>query len=189
MGSVTYVMPGRTKAPDWISRLHQAHGAQLQQFLTRMTGSPQAAEEIAQETYLKLYRLCRPEEVTCPRALLFDAATKLAITHLRRRRAESAVTPSEAEAAGADEVPDDLARPDRRAAAEQALKYLAQEVERLPANLQTVFTMRYVRQMPRQEIAEQLQISVNAVEQRLTRALTQCRTRLAALGLDWPAVD
>lgn len=189
MGSVTYVTPGRGKTPDWISRLHQAHGAQLQQFLSRMTGSPQAAEEIAQETYLKLYRLCRPDEVICPRALLFDAAAKLAISHLRRTRAESAVALSGEEAARAEEVPDDLARPDRRVAAEQAVKHLTRIVERLPANLQEVFVMRYVRQLPRQEIADRLRISVNAVEQRLTKALTVCRTRLAAQGLDWPTLD
>jgi len=46
-----------------------------------------------------------------------------------------------------------------------------------------------VTQMPRQEIADQLHISVGAVEQRLTRALTFCRERLAAHGIDWLGLD
>jgi DNA-directed RNA polymerase specialized sigma24 family protein len=43
--------------------------------------------------------------------------------------------------------------------------------------------------MPRQEIADRLHISVGAVEQRLTRALTHCRERLAAHGIDWAGFD
>jgi RNA polymerase sigma factor (sigma-70 family) len=152
-------------------------------------GHKEVAEEIAQETYLKLYRLCQPEDVVCPRALLFDAATKLAISYLRRKRAENEVAVTPVDASLMDEVPDDLAQPERRAAAEQALQWLTQIVEQLPSNLQKVFVMRYARQMGRQEIADRLNISVNAVEQRLTRALTHCRVRLAALGLDWPALD
>ncbi len=189
MGSITYVMPGRGRAPDWISRLHQDHGAALQKFLARMTGSPQAAEEIAQEAYLKLHRLCRPEEVTCPRALLFDAAAKLAMTYLRRKRTEASVTLTGEASAAAEQVADDLARPERRAAAEEALRALSRIVDELPANLQAPFVMRYVRQMSRQDIAAALGISVNALEQRLTRALAQCRARLSTMGLAWPALD
>src|SRR5688572_24090521 len=109
MGSITYFRQARGDSSEWVSELHKSHGEQLQQFLARMLGDPQAAEELAQETYLKLYRLCRPEEVVCPRALLFDAATKLAISYLRRKRAEKAVAVEESEAQ-AVEVPDDLTR-------------------------------------------------------------------------------
>ncbi len=188
MGSVISFMQAREMSTDWVSRLHSAHGAQLQQFLARMLGNREAAEEVAQETYLKLHRLCRSEEVVCPKALLFDAATKLALSYLKRKRAQAAQE-ADAGAWQLDEIPDDLARPERQAAAQQALQWLTQIVEQLPANLQRVFVLRYVRQMSRQEIADRLHISVNAVEQRLTRALAHCRVRLSALGLDWPALD
>lgn len=191
MGSVTYFMQARQDSADWVSRLHKAHGTQLHQYLTRLLGRKETAEEIAQETYLKLHRLCRAEDVVCPRALLFDAATKMAMNHLRRARAEAmrATHPTADAAPSLEDIPDDLARPDRRAASQQAVQWLAQIVEQLPSNLQNVFVMRYVRQMSRQEIAEKLNISVNAVEQRLTRALAHCRARLSALGLEWLGLD
>jgi RNA polymerase sigma factor (sigma-70 family) len=186
MGSVSYFIKSPGRANEFVNGLVRAHGAQLQRFLMRMLGRRELAEEVAQETYLKLYRLSRPEEVACPQALLFDVATKLAITHLRRTRAETARAAS---AVDMEELPDEWSRPDRRAMAAQAMQRLTQIIEELPPNLREVFVMRYVQQMARPEIAQQLNISVNAIEQRLTRALVVCRTRLVALGIDWLGAD
>ncbi len=80
-------------------------------------------------------------------------------------------------------------RPDRQVAAHQVMQKLAGIVEKLAPNLRQVFVMRYVMQMPRQEIADQLNISIGALEQRLTRALAQCRSRLSTLDFDWLGLD
>jgi RNA polymerase sigma-70 factor (ECF subfamily) len=151
-----------------------------------MLGRKDVAEDVAQEAYLKLYRLSRPDEVICPRALLFDVATKLAINRLRQARAEAAVAGAQAEM---NDVPDESPRPDRRAVLDEAMQRLTHIIEELQPSLRQVFVMRYVTQMPRQEIADQLHISIGAVEQRLTRALTHCRERLAAHGIDWLGLD
>lgn len=186
MGTVTYVMQARGNAAEFVSRLSRAHGAQLLRFLERMLGRKDLAEDVAQEAYLKLYRLSRPDEVTCPRALLFDAATKLAINRLRQLRAEAAMAGAQAEM---DDVPDDSPRPERRAVLDEAMQKLTRIIDELQPSLRQVFVMRYVTQLPRQQIADQLQISIGAVEQRLTRALTHCRERLAAHGIDWAGLD
>jgi RNA polymerase sigma factor (sigma-70 family) len=179
-------MQARGSSAEFVSRLSRAHGAQLQRFLERMLGGKDVAEDVAQEAYLKLYRLSRPDEVICPRALLFDVATKLAINRLRQARAEAAVAGAQAEM---NDVPDESPRPDRRAVLDEAMQRLTHIIEELQPSLRQVFVMRYVTQMPRQEIADQLHISIGAVEQRLTRALTQCRERLAAHGIDWLGLD
>jgi RNA polymerase sigma factor (sigma-70 family) len=185
MGSVTNIREPAKQA-EFVSRLQRAHGAQLERHLMRMLGRKEVAEEVAQETYFKLYRLVRPDEVECPRALLFDVATKLAITRLKRVRAEAARTASPGEL---EEVLDEAPPLERRAMAEQAMKHLVEVVAELTPAVREVFVMRYVQQMPRQEIAERLGITVGAVEQRLTRALMQCRGRLAALGIDRFGLD
>ncbi len=186
MGTVSF-MKQREAAADFVSRLKRSHGLQLHRFLTRMLGRKETAEDVAQDTYFKLYRLSRPDEVTCPQALLFDVATKLALTRLRRAKAEAALAAASAEEVEA--VPDPSALPDRQAAADQAMRQLAAIVEELSPNLRQVFIMRYVKQMPRQEIAEQLNISIGALEQRLTRALAQCRSQMSAAGLDWLGLE
>ena len=186
MGTVINILQARGSAADFVSRLSRAHGAQLLRYLERMLGRKDAAEDVAQETYLKLYRLSRPNEVNCPRALLFDVATKLAIDRLRKTRAEARSTGAEAEM---NDVPDESPRPDRRALLDEAMQRLTHVIEELQPSLRQVFVMRYVTQMPRQEIADKLHITVGAVEQRLTRALTHCRQRLAAHGIDWVGLE
>ncbi len=135
---------------------------------------------------LKLYRLSRPSEVHSPRALLFDVATKLALDRLRQNRAEAAAA---GESAEMNDVPDESPRPERRVLLDEAMQRLTRIIEELQPSLRQVFVMRYVTQMPRQEIADKLHISVGAVEQRLTRALTRCRERLAAHGIDWIGLE
>ena len=186
MGTVTSISQARGSTADFVSRLSRLHGAQLLRFLERMLGRKDLAEDVAQEAYLKLYRLIRPNEVACPRALLFDVATKLAIDRLRQTRSEASKTGAQAEM---NDLPDESPRPDRRALLDEAMQRLTQIIEELQPSLRQVFVMRYVTQMPRQEIADSLHISVGAVEQRLTRALTHCRERLTAHGIDWIGLE
>ena len=186
MGTVINILQARGGSADFVSRLSRAHGAQLLRYLERMLGRHEAAEDVAQEAYLKLYRLIRPSEVNCPRALLFDVATKLALDRLRKTRAEARAQDAEAEM---NDVPDESPRPDRRALLDEAMQRLTHIIEELQPSLRQVFVMRYVTQMPRQEIADKLHITVGAVEQRLTRALTHCRQRLAAHGIDWVGLE
>jgi RNA polymerase sigma factor (sigma-70 family) len=186
MGTVINILQARGSTAEFVSRLSRAHGAQLLRFLQRMLGRRDLAEDVAQEAYLKLYRLSRPNEVECPRALLFDVATKLAIDRLRQIRAEAAGAGAQAEM---NEVPDEAPRPDRRALLDEAMQRLTKVIDELQPSLRQVFIMRFVTQMPRQEIADKLHISIGAVEQRLTRALTHCRQRLAAHGIDWVGLE
>src|SRR5215510_5611109 len=109
MGTVGYMKQRDAAASEFVSRLKRSHGLALHRFLMRMLGRKEMAEDVAQDAYFKLYRLCRPDEVTCPQALLFDVATKLALTRLKRAKAEAALAAAEAEEAEA--VPDPSAQP------------------------------------------------------------------------------
>ncbi len=86
-------------------------------------------------------------------------------------------------------MPDESPRPERRVLLDEAMQRLNWIIEELQPSLRQVFVMRYVTQLPRQEIAEKLHISVGAVEQRLTRALTlpraahRTRHRLGRVGM------
>lgn len=170
---------------DFIRRIAETSVYQeLVIFLDRMLANRAIAEEIAQDTYVKLYRLVEPKEIEKPRALLFDAATKLALDYLRRVRRERTVMNTSASGPEVEAVPDLSTGPEDAAATEQQVKQLAEVVEKLPPTLRDVFVMRYVRQFPRVLIAEKLKISVNAVEQRLTRALAAARGGMVLRGFD-----
>lgn len=188
MGHVVRRMkpPERTGVAELVTRLFGAHDQQLRRYLHRMLGSKQAAEEVAQDTYAKLFRLCRPEDVKCPHALLFDMATKRAIDYLRTERVNAAVLGS---VAGLDDIADGAARPDRLTAIEEAMAHLQKTIQELRPKYRPVFVLRYVHQMSHQEIAERLNITAAAAQQRSAAALEECRSKLAALGIDPLALD
>lgn len=176
----------RSRVDEFVTRLFGSHDGQLRRYLQRMLGSKQAAEEVAQETYTKLFRLCRPDEVKCPRALLFDTATKQAIDYLHAERSRTAVLAS---GVGMDEVSDQSAHPERDAAAAQAMLHLRKVIENLQPKYRVVFVLRFIHQMSHREIAQRLNISPDAAQQRAAAALAECRSRLQALGVDPPALD
>src|SRR5215469_6285798 len=83
--------PTTTMPSDFVERFCRAHGAQLENYLTQMVGSPEIARELAQDSFAKVHKAYRPEQVLYPRALLFRVATNFALMHLRRRRLERAL--------------------------------------------------------------------------------------------------
>lgn len=56
---------------------------------------------------------------------------------------------------------------------------LAQEIRRIPPLLRNVFLLRDVEQLPMQDVADRLGVSVAAAKSRLLRARTELRTRMA----------
>lgn len=176
----------RTPAAEFVAGLFGSHDRELRRYLQRMLGSKHAAEELAQETYTKLFRLCRPEEVKCPRALLFDVATKQVIDYLRAERFRKAVLGNGSEI---NEIADGAVRPEKQAALEEAMAHLKSVIQELGPKYRPVFVLRYVHQMSHQEIADRLNITADAAQQRAVAALAECRSKLAARGIDPLAFD
>lgn len=176
--------PGRHE--ELLEQLYREHEVPLLQYLTRMLGAPDLAREVAQDTYEKLHASYRAEEVVFPRAMLFKIATNTALMRLRRAKLEASIIRGPA---GMDEVADEAPPPERRAIADQANRRLVEVIKTLPPNLRQVFVMAYVQGVARKEIADQLGLTLKRVDKRLTRALKECRERLAALGIDPLCLD
>ncbi|MDE2451114.1 MAG: RNA polymerase sigma factor [Gammaproteobacteria bacterium] len=169
-----------------MERLCRTHEAQLLAYLTQMLGRPEVAREVAQDTFEKVHRMYRPEQVMFPRAMLFKVATNFALMHLRRRRLENATIMG---SAGMEEVPDDRMGPDRQAIADQIGRHLSSVIKQLRPNLRKVFVMAHVQGKPRKEIAAALGISEKRVDKRMTKALKACRDRLSSQGIDLAEVE
>jgi RNA polymerase sigma factor (sigma-70 family) len=184
MGSGDGSPPQRRE--ELVERLCRAHEAQLLQYLTRMLGRPDVAREVVQDTYERIHKLFKPEDVMFPRAMLFKIATNLALMRLRRARLESTLITG---SAGMERVPDEAAPPDKRAMADEINERLVQTIKELHPSLRTVFVMAHVQGKPRRDIAEQLGISLKRVDKRMTKALRACRERMESFGIDLLRVD
>jgi RNA polymerase sigma-70 factor (ECF subfamily) len=145
-------------------------------FLERMLGSREEAEDLGQETFL---RVCRHAPRYRPsgqfRSWLFRIAGNLARSRLRRRRILEWVRFETArhDIAAAEEPPDrQLEREESRRAVRAALA-------KLPARQRQAVLLRRYDGLSHREIAQALGTTVPAVESLLHRALATLRRELA----------
>ena len=165
--------------PDAVSGLIGRYQHRLYRFLVRMVQDPAAAEDLFQQTWIRLLEKIGSYDARRSfEAWLFAIARNLAIDHLRRRRGISL-----------DEVDDTgLAPVDRLAsggadALERLLDFergamLAAAIAELPAIHREVLTLRFEEDMKLEQIAEVAGVPLSTVKSRLHRALESLRTRL-----------
>jgi RNA polymerase sigma-70 factor (ECF subfamily) len=179
--------PTMAMQSGFIDGLRRAYQAPLVHYLTEMLGDPEFARKLAQDSFEKVQKLCRPDQLSFPRATLFGIATTFALAQLRRRRIERVAEAADTEN---EELPDQDALPaDPQVTAGQIGQQLATAIKELRPSLRRVFVMAHVQGKARQEIAAALGVSEKRVGKRMTRALRLCRERLASQGVHLIDID
>jgi len=77
------------------------------------------------------------------------------------------------------ELPDESPTPEQTLGKKEVAGVVQAEIDRIPPLLRNVFVLRDVQQLPMEEVADQLGISVAAAKSRLLRARLELRTRLS----------
>ena len=147
----------------------------LKAFLTRKFGCPVLAEEVVQETWLRVRRLSQPPVVDQPRAYLFKMAANLAVDHLRAEKARARHISADPVA---EDIPSGMPSPDTVIDDQQRRVILRNAVEELPPRCREVFMLHKFEDLSHAEIAGRLGISRNMVEKHIIRGLAHCRDRL-----------
>jgi RNA polymerase sigma-70 factor (ECF subfamily) len=156
--------PSAHAAAAWTEELdaaYRTHAGWLVAFLARRFGR-QIAEDLAQETFLRLARA--PIDWRTPKSVLARAALNVAQDHLRREGAQR--RPRLVSDGGVAEA---VTLPDQD---ESALH--REVVAKLPRNLRDVYCLSRFGGMTYDEIAAHTGLSVKAVEKRMTKALKLC---------------
>lgn len=152
---------------DW-DAIVATHGETVLRIAYRLLGSLDEAEDVVQEVFSQVVAMERQGPVLNWAGLLRHLATMRAIDRLRRRR------PVEV-------LPDVPARidcdPVQAAVRDELAQWLRQAIGQLPPQQAEVFSLTYFEQVPRDEIASLLDLSVEAV----STALYKARQRLRCL--------
>jgi RNA polymerase sigma-70 factor (ECF subfamily) len=160
------------------------HRTPVFSFLLRLTGDRGRAEDLCQETLLRVVRASeRWQERARFRAWLYAIARNLAVDEARRaalRRASSL----DVTAPGApDRAPETSPGPEAAAAAALLRPKLEAALAALPAEQREVFLLREHAGLRFAEIAEATGVPENTVKSRMRYALEGLREALAALGV------
>jgi len=149
----------------------------LRGFFSRR-GAHDEAEDLVQETYLRLLRAhhAQGEAITNPEAYLFTVALNLAREQaVRRQRAPLSMDEFEAVAqqlAAEDSVEDAAARTQRG----QRLQAL---LATLPERTRAVLVMQYRDGLSYKQIGERMGVSPHMVKKHVVRGLAHCRQAMA----------
>lgn len=152
----------------------EAHRPALVAFLRRRTPNEADAEELAQESYVRLlaygYGESRPRPVW--RALLYRIAANLAISHFRMRAVRQMDCQRGLE--GLDLASEEPSQ-ERMVVAQQELEQVRRALSALPTKCRKVFLLSRVHHKSYPEIARLCGISVKMVEKHMSKALAALR--------------
>lgn len=154
--------------PDFMSGYRD-----LRRSLARDLGAEQAAD-VAQSSFEKAWRYAQSNEITSPRALLFEIARHIQIDLGRWRRRN-----------GTTDAVDDFdtyretfcfVTPERIANNRQTLDLVCEAIDRLPPRCREAFILHHVHGLTHRKVAAEMHISVSAVEKHIANALRACRS-------------
>ncbi len=176
--------------------LVRRHRAAVFNFILRMVADRGRAEDLLQDTWLKVVRNAPAYEKKAKfTTWLFTIARNLCVDSMRKekyRKADSLDAPAD-RAENADPVGDHVANPgaspDRAAHAAALRPRLERALANLPAEQREVFVMREYGGVPFKEIALVTGVPENTVKSRMRYALEGLRRQLTELGIEGDMVD
>jgi RNA polymerase sigma-70 factor (ECF subfamily) len=151
----------------------------LYRFLVRLTQDPAVAEDLFQQTWLRVIeKIGRYDTQRHFTPWLFSVARNLAIDHLRKHRESSLDISTEAGVSPIDRLVAPASDP-----LEQLLEFergamLTAAIARLPLIHREVLTLRFEEDMKLEQISEISGVPLSTVKSRLHRAMEGLRGRL-----------
>lgn len=174
--------------------LLRRHRAPLFSFLLRMLGDREKAEDLAQETFLRIVKGAQAWEHRARfQTWLFTIARNLCVDASRRERFRRADSLDQSgpddEPAMVETVPGSGIDPSRGAESARLRPVLQKALLGLPAEQREVFILREQAGVPFKEIAELVGVNENTIKSRMRYALEGLRKALLAAGVDASAAE
>jgi len=152
------------------ARLYREHAADVHRFAVYLSGDRPLAEDLVSEAFVRVWTARERVELTTVRGYLFAIVRNLLLQHLQRERRRAPLD---------ERIADGRPDPEVRASDQSQLQTVLNALRDLPEVDRAAVLMRANGELPYQEIAAALGISVTTAKVKVHRA----RLRLAeALG-------
>jgi RNA polymerase sigma-70 factor (ECF subfamily) len=167
--------------------LVQKYRRQMVGFMYRMCHNPAAAEELAQEVFLRVYRSRSSYEASAKfNTWLYRIATNLAVNHARdtrHERPEKTVRLDEPdqETGATLDLADGSLTAEEQMLRRERMAVIREKVQGLPERQRMAVIMHKYEQMDYREIAEVMKLSESATKSLLFRAYETLREQLKEL--------
>lgn len=164
------------RTDDVIAQLYREHRAGLQRHLQSMVKDPDIAEELLQDTFIRLSRMPAIQTIRQIRPFLYKIATNLALDFLRASKRMPETESDEVLTEWASEEPAQL----EFVAHARRIEQLQRAIESLPPRARETLILARLQEKTLKEVAVQLGVSQTMVEKHLRNAMKKCREYLNA---------
>ena len=154
---------------QFIAELFEQQSTPLVKYLTARFKNPDEAKEVAQEAWLRMYKLDHPEALDNPKAFLFQTASNLSIDRLRHAAIEKK------HPAQVEEPQHNI---EAAIQARQTLNIIEAAMNDLPHNCRQAFTLHRHKNLSYPQIAQQLGVSTSMVEKYIIQSLKHFRNKI-----------
>lgn len=164
--------------------LVQKYRRQMVGFMYRMCHNPAAAEELAQEVFLRVYRSRASYEASAKfNTWLYRIATNLAVNHARDTRHERPentlrLDEPDQETGSTPDLADGSLTAEEQILLRERMAVIRQKVQGLPERQRMAVIMHKYQQMDYREIADVMKLSESATKSLLFRAYETLREQL-----------
>ena len=148
------------------------HQDDLYRLLIKIVGDADIAQDLVQDTYLRVSQKVDASEIANPRAYLFTIASNLGRDFLRKRNMRAEIPNSETII---ENLPSNTFSHERRIYDRQRLAMVHEAITRLPAKSRKAFVLRKIDGLSTDEVAGKMGVSRNMVEKHLRKALALTR--------------
>ena len=155
----------------FVSDLHRATSSDLHRYLAKSLGSKEAAADVAQEAYTKMFTLTEPALVQYPRAFLFKVAGRMALNYLRQSRRRHFDDPNVIMFNEHEHSMESGLGPEKITSHREELVVVDGALQSMSERTREVFKLHRFEGYTYGEIAERLVISNKTVEYHMSKAL------------------
>ena len=163
--------------PEAFGELVLRYQDRLYNFLYRMTGNAQDAEDLAQEVFLRIYKALDRFRPDAPfRPWMYKIAVNTAINHIKGRKPVT-VLEDYIPSRSMDDCPEEMAE------TREAQRLITKSILELPEAYRAIVLLRHIDDLPYDEIAHALDLPLGTVKVRLHRARALLQSKLLAAGI------
>ncbi|MCR4437861.1 MAG: sigma-70 family RNA polymerase sigma factor [bacterium] len=157
---------------------------QLTNFVCRFVGNREEAEDIVQDTFVRLYRNKHSyRRIARFSTWIYTIAGNLAKTALRKRKGRRLLAISQLGCEDKDyEIEDSAFDPEQEVDGTMKGAIIQREIDRLPPKFREVIILRDIQELSYEEISEIIKAPLGTVKSRVNRARLRLQKRLEEIA-------
>ena len=168
-------LPEGTYTPEelkWFRNLFDTYYDSIRNFAYYRTGDAALADDIAQESFLKVWNMRDDIRSETVKALLYKIAGNLAMNQLKHLQVVYNFENNFEQDTHSEQA-------DSQIISDEFNSYLQKVIASIPENSREVFLMNRMEGLTYEEIADRLDLSVKAIEKRMSEALKIVRSKIS----------